>query len=334
MRFLRRLLAISATTALPVTIVVAGWFAWFALMPVEIPAQAREFVIDKGRPLKGVARDLVRAGVLREPWSFEWMARLMGKANDLKAGSYELPERLAPVALLQKLARGDVTQASITFIEGWTFQQLRAELDMHSGITHDTLGLRETEIMQRLGATEAHAEGLFFPDTYYFSTGTSDLKILGRAYRTMQTKLATLWKSRAPGLPYAAPYEAVIMASIVEKETGREADRDKIAAVFVNRLRRAMRLQTDPTVIYGMGERFDGNLRRRDLETDSPYNTYTRAGLPPTPIALPGQAALEAALKPATSRALYFVARGDGSSEFSATLDEHNRAVQRYQLRR
>jgi UPF0755 protein len=334
MQFLRRLLVTAALVVLPAVLAGAGWLAWFAFTPVEVPMQARELVIGKGRPLKGVARDLVRIGVLREPWSFVWMARLMGEANDLKAGSYELPERIAPLHLLQKIARGDVTQASVTFIEGWTFQQLRAALDAHPGVTHDTGGLSELEVMRRLGAPETHAEGLFFPDTYYFATGTSDLKILSRAYRTMQAKLSVLWQSRATGLPYGSPYEAVIMASIVEKETGREADRDKIAAVFVNRLKRDMRLQTDPTVIYGLGERFDGNLRRKDLETDTEYNTYTRAGLPPTPIALPGQAALEAALRPAASGALYFVARGDGSSEFSATLEDHNRAVQRYQLGR
>jgi UPF0755 protein len=334
MRFLWRWLKVVALIALPVLLSAAGWLAWFAFATVEVPAQARELVIAKGRPLKGVARDLVRNGVLREPWSFEWMARLMGQANDLKAGSYELPERLAPLGLLRKIARGDVTQASVTFIEGWTFQQLRAALDAHTGVTHDTRGLSEAEVMQRLGAPETHAEGLFFPDTYYFATGSSDLKILARSYRTMQAKLSALWQSRASGLPYASAYEALIMASIVEKETGREADRDKIAAVFVNRLKREMRLQTDPTVIYGLGERFDGNLRRQDLEADTAYNTYTRGGLPPTPIALPGQAALEAALKPAASAALYFVARGDGSSEFSATLEEHNRAVQKYQLRR
>jgi UPF0755 protein len=328
------LLVLAAVTVLPIVLAAGGWLAWFVFTPVDVPTPARELVIAKGRPLKGVARDLVRNGVLREPWSFEWMGRLMGAANDLKAGSYELPERLTPLDLLRKIARGDVTQASVTFIEGWTFQQLRAALDAHAGITHDTRGLSEGEVMQRLGAPEPHAEGLFFPDTYYFATGSSDLKILGRAYRTMQAKLSVLWQSRAPGLPYATPYEAVIMASIVEKETGREADRDKIAAVFVNRLKRDMRLQTDPTVIYGLGDSFDGNLRRKDLETDTAYNTYTRGGLPPTPIALPGQAALEAALRPAATGALYFVARGDGSSEFSATLEEHNRAVQRYQLRR
>jgi UPF0755 protein len=312
----------------------AGWLASFALTPVPVPESARELDVAKGRALKSLARDLVRSGVLREPWSFELLARLLGHASGIKAGSYELPAQLTPYELLGKLTRGDVAQTSITFIEGWTFAQLRAALDAHPSLAHDTRGLAEKEILQRLGAAEAQAEGLFFPDTYHFASGASDLTVLARAYRTMQARLAALWQGRAPDLPYTAPYEALIMASIVEKETGREAERELIAAVFVNRLRRSMRLQTDPTVIYGLGQRFDGNLRRQDLETDTPYNTYTRAGLPPTPIALPGRRALEAALRPAPSGALYFVARGDGSSQFSSTLDEHNRAVQRYQLKR
>jgi UPF0755 protein len=330
MRSVRLILALGLVAAAA----VAGWLAYFALTPVQVPQAARELDVAKGRTLKGLARDLVGAGMLREPWSFELLGRVLGHASEIKAGSYELPVQLAPYELLVKLTRGDVSRTSITFIEGWTFAQLRSALDAHPSLAHDTRGLSEQEILQRLGAPEAHAEGLFFPDTYHFASGASDLTVLARAYRTMQMRLATLWQARAPDLPYAAPYEALIMASIVEKETGREADRELIAAVFVNRLKRSMRLQTDPTVIYGLGERFDGNLRRQDLETDTPYNTYTRAGLPPTPIALPGHRAMEATLRPAPSGALYFVARGDGSSQFSSTLDEHNRAVQRYQLKR
>jgi UPF0755 protein len=334
MRSLWRVLKFSLLAVLLGAVALAGWLTYFAVTPVDVPSQATELVIAQGRPLKGVARDLVRRGVLREPWSFEWMARLLGLANDLKAGSYELPNRITPYGLLEKVARGDVTQVSITFIEGWTFKQLRSALDAHPGCRHDTRDLSETQILQQLGAQEAQAEGLFFPDTYYFASGASDLTILARARHTMQQRLADLWQARAQGLPYNSPYEALIMASIVEKETGLESERDMIAAVFVNRLKRDMRLQTDPSVIYGIGERFDGNLRRQDLETDTPYNTYTRGGLPPTPIALPGQRALEAAMRPAPSAALYFVARGDGSSQFSASLEEHNRAVQRYQLKR
>jgi UPF0755 protein len=250
----------------------------------------------------------------------------------VQAGNYELPARITPYRLLEMIAQGEVSQAQVTFIEGWTFAQMRAALAQHPAVAHDAAGLADAQILSAIGAPETHPEGLFFPDTYYFSPGTRELKILARAYHTMHARLEVLWAARAAGLPYASPYQALIMASIVEKETGREADRKLIAAVFVNRLKRGMRLQTDPTVIYGLGTAFDGNLRRVDLEADAPYNTYTRAGLPPTPIALPGQAALEAALQPASSAALYFVARGDGSSHFSDNLDEHNRAVRKYQI--
>ncbi|MBX9694986.1 MAG: endolytic transglycosylase MltG, partial [Cyanobacteria bacterium] len=225
-------------------------------------------------------------------------------------------------------------QAEIVFVEGKTFRQIRSLLDSHPDVRHDSAGLSDGDILVRIGASEPHPEGLFFPDTYLFAKQSSDLDILRRAYRAMQARLAAEWNSRDPSVPYAGPYEALIMASIVEKETGQPADRLKVAAVFVNRLKKGMLLQTDPTVIYGMGERFDGNIRKYDLTTDTPYNTYTRTGLPPTPIALPGQASIQAALHPPASDLYYFVARGDGSSEFSRNLDEHNRAVAKYQKRR
>jgi len=312
----------------------AAWLSHFALTPIDVPADARELAVKPGRSARGVGRDLVSAGVLKEPWSFVWMARLLRQANAVKAGNYELPARITPYRLLEMIARGEVSQAQITFIEGWTFAQMRAALAQHPAVTHDADSLTDAQILSAIGASETHPEGLFFPDTYYFSPGTRELKILERAYRTMHARLDALWVTRTPGLPYASPYEALIMASIVEKETGLEPERKLIAAVFVNRLKRNMRLQTDPTVIYGLGASFDGNLRKIDLETDSPYNTYTRSGLPPTPIALPGQSALDAALQPAPSPALYFVARGDGSSHFSDSLDDHNRAVRKYQLGR
>ena len=224
-----------------------------------------------------------------------------------------------------------MTQTEVAFIEGWTFRQMRERLDAHPDLRHDSRGLPEREIMRLIGATQESAEGQFFPDTYLFAKQGSDLDVLRRAYRSMQRQLEREWAGRASGLPYADPYQALIMASIVEKETGRDQDRPMVAAVFVNRLRQGMLLQTDPTVIYGLGDRFDGNLRKRDLLTDTPYNTYTRSGLPPTPIAMPGLAALQSALHPAASQAIYFVARGDGSSQFSRTLEEHNQAVNRYQ---
>jgi UPF0755 protein len=312
----------------------AAWLSYFALTPIDVPAEARELTVKPGRSARAVGRDLVAAGILEEPWSFVTMARLLRQDNAMQAGNYELPTRITPYRLLEMVARGEVSQAQITFIEGWTFAQMRAALAQHPAVAHDSASLTDAQILRAIGAPDTYPEGLFFPDTYYFSPGTRELKILARAYHTMRTRMDALWPARTPGLPYASPYEALIMASIVEKETGLDADRKMIAAVFVNRLKRSMRLQTDPTVIYGLGAGFDGNLRKIDLETDSPYNTYTRTGLPPTPIALPGQAALEAALQPAPSPALYFVARGDGSSHFSDNLDEHNRAVRRYQLGR
>jgi UPF0755 protein len=229
------------------------------------------------------------------------------------------------------VTEGDYAQDVITLVEGWTFQQIRKALDEHPGVRHDTAGLGDAEIVQRLEIAQSSAEGWFFPDTYHFSKGTSDVAILRRAHRLMRATLTQQWEQRLPGLPLATPYEALILASIIEKETGQPSERRMVAAVFVNRLRLGMRLQTDPTVIYGMGTSFDGNLRKRDLAADTPYNTYIRSGLPPTPIALPGLASISAALNPAESDALYFVSRGDGTSHFSRTLVEHDRAVAKYQ---
>jgi UPF0755 protein len=233
--------------------------------------------------------------------------------------------------LLAMLTEGDVTQHAITIVEGTTFAQLKRTLRDNPRLAHRVDDLSDAELLARIGATEPVPEGLFFPDTYYFAAGSSDLAVLKRAYRALHERLDAAWSRRAPNLPLATPYEALILASLVEKETGQAKDRPLVASVFVNRLARGMRLQTDPAVIYGLGERFDGNLRKRDLEADSPYNTYVRDGLPPTPIALPSQASLDAVVDPPATPYLYFVARGDGSSQFSATLPEHNRAVAKYQ---
>jgi len=311
-----------------------GWVGYFAHTPVDVPPAAREFPVGQGTTLRGVARELVAKGVLSESTTFVLLGRLLGKAGAVKAGIYQLPERITPYALIAKFARGEVMQSDITIIEGWTFAQMRAALDAHPGLRHDTAGLTDRQVLDRLRASENYPEGLFFPDSYHFNTGASDLQILALAYQTMESRLRAAWEARDPGLPYPTPYEALIMASIVEKETGHPEDRRMISAVFCNRLRRGMRLQTDPSVIYGMGNAFDGNLRKRDLEADGPYNTYTRSGLPPTPIALPSQASIEAVMNPAPSSALYFVARGDGTSQFSRSLEEHNRAVRKYQLKR
>ncbi|MCW5619748.1 MAG: endolytic transglycosylase MltG [Burkholderiales bacterium] len=313
-------------------VALAGWLVYFAVTPVTVAEGGREILIQKGRSLNWISGELVRTGVLQEPWSFRVMGRLLGRAEGIQAGVYRLPERITPYRLLEMLANGEVIEAQITFIEGWTFSQMRLALAQHPLVTHEAVNLDDAEVLRRLGAKAPSPEGLFFPDTYFFSPGSSDWRILERAYSTMQSKLNALWSTRRPDLPYTSAYQALIMASIVEKETGLESERAMVAAVFVNRLKRGMRLQTDPTVIYGLGSGFDGNLRKRDLETDTPYNTYTRAGLPPTPISMPGQAALEAAMQPAASNALYFVARGDGSSHFSTSLQEHNAAVRRYQL--
>lgn len=299
--------------------------------PVTLPSTPFEFSVKPGANVRGVAQQLAQAGVIEHPLIFTWVARLSGKGAAFKAGNYALASALTPWALLHKLNKGDVTQSEVKFIEGWTFRQMLQALDRAPGIRHETQGLSPAEIMAKLGYPKQHPEGRFFPDTYFYSRGMSDLTLLARAHKLMQSQLDSAWRERAPNLPYATPDEALIMASIVEKETGQASERPMIAGVFINRLRIGMLLQTDPTVIYGLGESFDGNLRRHDLLADTPYNTYTRAGLPPTPIAMPGLGALQAALQPARTKALYFVARGNGSHQFSSTLDQHNQAVNRYQ---
>ena len=316
---------------LAATSLFAGWFAYHVSAAVQLPAVPYEFSIKSGSSLKSVAKQLADAGVLHDTWSFVLLSRLMGYASLLKAGDYELTENTSPWQLLERVTTGDVNQSEVRFIEGCTFSQLRKTLDEHPAVRHDTTGLSDREVLQLIGASETAAEGLFFPDTYYFVRGNSDIAILKRAYRTMQNNLNIAWAGRATNLPLTDAYQALILASIVEKETGRESDRANIAGVFVNRLRLGMRLQTDPTVIYGLGEKFDGNLRKKNLLTDQEYNTYTRCGLPPTPIAMPGLASIQAALNPAKTGALYFVAKGNGGSHFSNNLTDHNRAVTKYQ---
>lgn len=284
-----------------------------------------------GTNLRGAARELHALGVLRAPRLFEWTARVRGDTPHIKAGNYEFVSPLSPLQLLRKLTRGDNTQSVIRFIDGWTFRQVRQALDAHEALNHDTRGLENEVIARELGIGDGVIEGWIFPESYFFARGSSDLAVLRRAHRLMRKHLDAQWQARAAQLPLKSPYEALILASIVEKETGKAGERTLVSSVFVNRLKRGMRLQTDPTVIYGMGAAFDGNLRRRDLQTDTPWNTYTREGLPPTPIAMPGLASLNAALNPAEGDMLYFVARGDGSSQFSRTLDEHNAAVTKYQ---
>lgn len=314
--------------------VLAAWTAWYVLTPLAVARYPAEFQVAPGSGLRSAARQIEAGGVALGRWRFELLARALGRSQEIKAGSYELAAPVNPLELLDKLTRGDVTLAELAFIEGWTFRQTRAAIEANAALRGDSRGLSDAEILKRLGAAETHPEGLFFPDTYLFSKGSSDFDLLRRAYLRMQKLLAREWAARDPALPYRTPYEALIMASIVEKETGRAADREMVSGTLVNRLRINMRLQVDPSVIYGLGDAFDGNLRKRDLLQDGPYNTYTRSGLPPTPISMPGLASLRAALHPAQTKALYYVSRGDGSSQFSRDLDEHNRAVAKYQLKR
>lgn len=306
---------------------------WLVLRPLTMSAQVTSFSVPPGASLRTAARVVQAAGVDLPAWQLELLGRVLGRSATIKAGSYEVPQGLTALALLEKLTRGDVTQGEIVLVEGKTFRQFRAVLNESADLAHDSLGLTDQQILARLGASESHPEGLFFPDTYLFDKGSSDIQVFRRAYQAMQVRLAAAWERRDANLPLRTPYELLILASIIEKETGLAADRPQVAAVFVNRLRRGMLLQTDPTVIYGLGERFDGNLRKSDLRSYSAWNTYTRPGLPPTPIAMPGLASLRAASAPPPSDRLYFVARGDGSSAFSASLDEHNSAVARYQGR-
>jgi UPF0755 protein len=280
-----------------------------------------------------VTAQLNRGGVPVEPELFVLMARVLGLQAALKSGNYEFRQGITPYEVLQKIARGDVNEYVATVIEGWTFKRMRAELDANPALRHDSVGLTDADLLKAIGAQQTPsgtAEGLFFPDTYLFDKNTSDLDVYRRAYRLMQLRIDEAWATRAAGLPYRTPYEALTMASIIEKETGKASDRPMVAGVFANRLKVGMPLQTDPTVIYGMGESYTGHLHKRDLQTDTPYNTYTRQGLPPSPISLPGVASLQAALNPAQTSALYFVSRGDGSSIFSDSLGDHNKAVDKY----
>jgi len=312
--------------------VAAGWFAWQAYtQPLPLPAASYAFEVRSGWPMATVARDLGAAGVLPQPWALTALARLRGVDRTIKAGSYEIDTGITLPQLLAKLTQGDVTQTSFVIVEGATFDDVKRALRGNPEVKNTVLDLPDDELAGRLGIAGGSPEGRLFPDTYFFAAGSTDVALLSRARRALDARLALAWEHRAPSLPFATPYDALILASIVEKETGRAVDRPLIASVLVNRLRKGMRLQTDPTVIYGMGARFDGDLRRRDLETDTPWNTYTRDGLPPTPIALPSQAAIDAVLNPPATEYLYFVSRGDGTSKFSTNLAEHNRAVAKFQ---
>lgn len=337
MRLIKRLFWITFLSL----ILLAIALGYYARTSLNLQPSSQDIIVEPKSSLRSVADQLVKQGVISEPWRFILLARVLHKESYLQAGSYTLNRNVTPYQLLLSLNHGKATQGAITFIEGRTFAQMRERLAKNEAIKHTINNLSDAQIMLLIGAAEKHPEGLFFPDTYYFDRNTEDIVILKQAYAAMRSKLAKAWEDKAgkgvngaSALPYKNSYEALIMASIVEKETGKASERPLIAGVFLNRLRFGMRLQTDPTVIYGLGDHFDGNLRRNDLTTDSIYNTYTRDGLPPTPIAMPGLASIEAALHPTDTQALYFVGKGDGSHAFSATLAEHNRAVVKYQLRK
>lgn len=313
-------------------ILSTGAFVYWAQRPIIGPGQAPiNFTIEAGSTVRGSAQQIANAGVPINPLLFALLARLTGKASRLKAGSYELKPASTPLYLVEQLVRGEFAQESLIIIEGWTFLQMRQAIAANQALKHETALWSEKELLAKVAPDFKVAEGLFFPDTYLFAKGSSDLQIYKQANAQLLKVLNEGWSRRDISVPYKSPYQALIMASIIEKETGQKSERDMIAGVFVNRLKLGMLLQTDPSVIYGMGERYQGQIRKRDLQADTPYNTYTRVGLPPTPISLPGAASLAAALNPAKTDALYFVSRNNGTSQFSSNLDDHNHAVNRYQ---
>lgn len=318
-------------TGVIVSVAAASGFAWWTKQVLPVPGAPIEFSINPGSGVAASAQQMAAAGVPVNPTLFVLLARLTGDAGRIKAGSYELKPNTTPRGLLTQLVRGEFAQEAVTIIEGWSFRQMRQAISSHSRLKHDTVKLTDAELMAKISTEYKNPEGLFFPDTYLFAKGSSEIEIYRRAHQAMLDHLNEAWEKRDKALPYKTPYEALIMASIVEKETGQKSERTMIAGVFVNRLRTGMLLQTDPTVIYGMGDAFVGKIAKKDLLTDTPYNTYTRGGLPPTPISLPGLQSLQAALAPAETPALYFVSRGDGTSQFSSNLPDHNRAVNRYQ---
>lgn len=328
LKLFKRLAAVSGVVVLAIALMLG----WYATRPIALRGESVDFSVKPGSGLRQAARQVSEQGVELSVERFVILGRLLGRESNIKAGSYEVYTGITPLALLEKLTAGDVTQSSIVLIEGWTFHDVRQAIAENPDLQQDSKSLSDADIMQRIGAPGDLPEGRFFPDTYLFAKGTSDIAVLRRAFQAMQKNLSGVWEARDPSIPLASAYEALILASIVEKETGKATDRALMAGVFTNRLRLGMLLQTDPTVIYGLGSHFDGNLRKRDLVADTPYNSYVRAGLPPTPIAMPGLASLLAATHPAQTEMLYFVSRGDGTSQFSRTLAEHNRAVQKYQL--
>lgn len=316
-----------------IVILIAAFLCW-AWMPVFSKGKPVRFEVQASDTLSDVTARMNSDNDNINETLFSILMTITGRDSNIKPGPYDIRAGESPYRLMQKLSNGIFAIESVTIIEGWTFHQMRKAIDAHPALKHDTAGLSDKELMQKLGIEHTQGEGLFYPDTYQFKQDGSDLRIYELAHKTLLKKLDALWANRSPNLPYQSVYEALIMASIIEKETGHSKDRAMVAGVFINRLKKGMKLQTDPTVIYGMGDRYTGKIHKADLLRDTPYNTYTRKGLPPTPIALPGKAALEATFHPAETDALYFVARGDGTSEFSSNLDDHNKAVEKYILKK
>jgi UPF0755 protein len=319
------------TSLLLAALLIGGTAFWWVTQPMDTGRNALDLAIEPGTSAKAIAQAVTDAGVDTSPTLLYAWFRLSGQSRQMRAGSYEIAPGTSPQRLLNMLVRGEESLRTVTIVEGWNWRQVRQALAKAENLKPDSRTLPDEALMAQLGRPGVAPEGRFYPDTYSYAKGTSDLAVLQRAMKAMDKQLQKAWEARQPGAALQSPEQALILASIVEKETGKAQDRAQISGVFNNRLRIGMRLQTDPTVIYGLGEAFDGNLRRIHLQTDNPWNTYTRGGLPPTPIAMPGKAALLAAVQPAKTSAIYFVAKGDGSSHFSATLDEHNRAVNRYQ---
>ena len=309
---------------------VAG-VTWWAKQPISNQEVVIAFTVVPGSGVGLISQQIAAAGVPLNPWLFSLLARVTQKATHIKAGSYEFKPGTTPRRLIDQLVRGEFAQESLTIIEGWTFRQMRQAIAASDGLKHETAAMSDQDLMAKISSDFQAPEGLFFPDTYLFAKGSPDLHIYKQAHAMLMARLKSAWEKRDSNLPYANPYQALTMASIVEKETGQKSERAMIAGVFVNRLKLGMLLQTDPTVIYGMGNKYEGKISKKDLLTDTPYNTYTRPGLPPTPIALPGVQSLDAALGPAKTDALYFVSRGDGTSKFSGNLLDHNRAVNQFQ---
>ncbi len=313
---------------------VGGAWYWAKKQPVSMNAERIDYVVPAGSGPRAIARSMQQAGIDIQEDAFVWMARLSGLDTSLQAGAYEAVRGDTPWMVMERMSSGNMLQTRLTIPEGWTYQRIRDTLAANPQVRQTLTEVSDADLLKRLGVDSGHPEGLFYPDTYVFVPGTADIDILRRGFQAQQELLEQLWADRDPDLPLKTPYDALIMASIVERETGHSQDRTRVAGVFMNRLRVGMPLQTDPTVIYGMGSAYEGRIRKRDLTTDTPWNTYTRNGLPPTPIASPGKASLLATLHPEKHGFYYFVSRGDGTSEFSANLAAHNRAVAKYILKR